>query len=179
MGPLATIIAAIAACTLFGSLCEAQTITATEDAGAVTVTIPDAFKILINKKRGFGARIYDLRNSPDYNLGGAWMAAESIHTLLFDMFGSYHGNESNALTLTETLPSKRANIGYYDGHVDSYQDPLPYRTASVDLLSLLLNHLTSERLQKITAPVMLQIYAQRGVAMTMDLLVTILASLIT
>lgn len=112
------------------------------------------------------------------NLEGAWMAAESIHTLLFDMFGSYHGNESNALNLTETLPSKRGNIGYYDGHVDSYQDPLPYRTASVDLVGLLLTHLTSERLQKITEPVMLQIYAQRGVSMTMDLLVTILASLI-
>jgi prepilin-type N-terminal cleavage/methylation domain-containing protein/prepilin-type processing-associated H-X9-DG protein len=112
------------------------------------------------------------------NIAGAWMAAETIHGLLFDMIASYHGRESNALNLAETLPSKNGNIGYYDGHVDAYQDPLPYRWASVSLVSLLLNNLTAERLNKILDPIMLQIYAQRGLPMTTDVLVLIVASLI-
>jgi len=129
---------------------------------------------------------WDFHCAGNYNDGGrgdllhgTWMAAETIHGLLFDMFGSYHGTQSNALDLSETLPSKKASVGYYDGHVDVYQDPLPYRTATVDLIPLLIDHLTDVRLMKITDPFQQQIYSQRGTLLTMEFISQIIASLIS
>lgn len=111
------------------------------------------------------------------HLSGSWMAAETIHGLIFDMYGSYHGTESNVLNQPETLSSKKANIGYYDGHVEPFQDPLPYRTATIDLLNLLIAHVSDPSLMKIVDPFQGQIYSQRGFQMTMDLIVEILAGL--
>jgi prepilin-type N-terminal cleavage/methylation domain-containing protein len=112
------------------------------------------------------------------NISGTWMAAETIHGLAMDMFGSYHGTESNALNLAETLPSKKGSIGYYDGHVDLFQDPLPYRKATKNLIAVLFDY-GPERLFKALDPIMLQIYAQRGVPLTMDSLVEIVGHLIS
>jgi hypothetical protein len=66
------IAAFVVAALLLSSPCGAQTITAVEDKAGVTVTIPGAFKVLIDKKRGFGSRLYDLKNAPDYDLSSAW-----------------------------------------------------------------------------------------------------------
>ncbi len=56
----------------FPALCTAGTISAVEDERGITVTIPGALKVLANRKRGFGARMYDLKNSPHYNLSSAY-----------------------------------------------------------------------------------------------------------
>ncbi|MBN1343318.1 MAG: prepilin-type N-terminal cleavage/methylation domain-containing protein [Phycisphaerae bacterium] len=111
------------------------------------------------------------------NLGGCWMAAETIHGLVFDMWGSYHGTTSNALGLVETLSSKKANMAYYDGHVDLFQDPLPYRTAEEHLLALLIRY-GPDRLTIALHPIMQQLYAQRGLAMTTQVMVEIVGELI-
>ncbi len=111
------------------------------------------------------------------NISGTWMAAETIHGLAMDMFGSYHGAESNALGLSETLPSKQCNIGYYDGHVDPFQDPLPYRTAK-DTLAAVLFRYGPDRLMKALNPILTQVYAQRGLPLTMDMLVEVVGTII-
>jgi prepilin-type N-terminal cleavage/methylation domain-containing protein/prepilin-type processing-associated H-X9-DG protein len=140
-----------------------------------SVYAPAAMYMLIDEQ-------WDFHCAGNYNDGGinnlssAWMAAETIHGLVYDMFGSYHGAKSNALNIPETLESKKGNIAYYDGHVDLYQDPLPYRTASESLMAVLLRY-GPDRLTKALDPIMLQIYAQRGIGMTMDLLVEIIGAL--
>lgn len=111
------------------------------------------------------------------NLKGSWMAAETIHGLAFDMFGSYHGPSTNALNLTETLPSQSGNVAHYDGHVELFQDPLPYRQAEDGLYSLLI-YQGLDKLEPILDPLSMQVYAQRGIAMTNQVLVEIVGELI-
>ncbi|MFB3893521.1 MAG: hypothetical protein ACE15C_16030 [Phycisphaerae bacterium] len=86
------------------SFCPAQTITAVEDKAGVTVTIPGALKVLINKERGLGARIYDLRSAPDYNLSSA-----------------YNGHGLLWASVSPTEPPKTMSDQYYFNPVDKVE----------------------------------------------------------
>ncbi len=112
------------------------------------------------------------------NISGSWMAAETIHGLAMDMFGSYHGSPAKALNLPEIEPCKRGSVSYYDGHVELFLDPVPYRTASENLVGLLFRY-GAERMTKVLDPIMLQVYAQRGISLTSDALVEIVSHLIS
>lgn len=137
---------------------------------------PAAMYMLIDEQ-------WDFHCAGNYNdggmdgLGGTWMAAETIHGLVMDMMGSYHGPSSNALKIPETLDSKQSNMAYYDGHVERFQDPLPYRTAEDHLLGLLISY-GPERLMPALNPVLQQVYAQRGIAMNTATLVEIVGELL-
>ncbi len=111
------------------------------------------------------------------SLTGTWMAAETIHGLAFDMFGSYHGASRNALGLEETLPSQQGNVAYYDGHVELFRDPLPYREAEGGLIALLI-YKGLEPLKPVLDPMLQQVYAQRGIAMTNETLLEIVGELL-
>ncbi len=126
---------------------------------------------------------WDFHCAGNYNDGGidgltgSWMAAETIHGLVFDMMGSYHGNKSNALDIPETRDSKQSNMAHYDGHVDVFQDPLPYRTADEHLLALLIRY-GADRLTPVLSPILQQVYAQRGIAMTGQVLAELVGELV-
>ena len=97
---------------LAGSLCQAQTIAATEDAGAITVAIPGVFKVLVNRSRGFGARMYDLKNSPDYNLSSAysgnglfWVSTSPVE-MPKSLGRQYYANPIETLELLEPGPTR-------------------------------------------------------------------------
>jgi hypothetical protein len=114
---------------------------------------------------------WDFHCAGNYNDGGSenirgyWMAADTIHGLIGDQIASYHGTKSNALGVTETLASAKGSIGYYDGHVELYQDPLPYRWASSGLLAMVMSYSDGvAKAIKALDPVVTSIFAQRGLS---------------
>jgi len=62
-----------------------------------------------------------------------WMAADTVHTLLGDMMGSYHGNKGKEIPLDEMLQAKKGSCGYYDGHVDTWAYPWPWWSFESDV----------------------------------------------
>jgi len=93
-------------------------------------------------------------------LSGFWMGTESIHGIIGDCIGGYHGVAGKAAQLDVILAGKRGSIAFYDGHVDIVQDPLPYRY--VDLADLGDWPSLIEEADKILGFILTQVYAQRG-----------------
>ncbi len=62
-----------------------------------------------------------------------WQGAECVHTICGDMLGSYHGpmGRDPKLDFEAIQASRKGNISFYDGHVELWRDPLPYRTADM------------------------------------------------
>jgi hypothetical protein len=118
---------------------------------------------------------WDFHCAGNYADGGTlgydwvWMAAESIHGLVADMIGSYHGQVSRVLNSPEwdmLLSNKMGSLSYYDGHVILARDPWAWRTVAeghniMDLLLQIGSDL--ENGQKVLALLLEGIYGQRGV----------------
>jgi prepilin-type N-terminal cleavage/methylation domain-containing protein/prepilin-type processing-associated H-X9-DG protein len=124
---------------------------------------------------------WDFHVAGDYqdqgNLGllkGYWMGAETINGLIGDCCGSYHGTAGKLIPYDFVLPAKRGNVGYYDGHVELYQDPLPWRSAAPGSQSLnVLGTLLGDFMQTPQGPgvhaldpLLNSLYAQRGIGLT-------------
>ncbi len=98
----------------------------------------------------------------DFDLGGYWMGADSIHGIIGDMIGSYHGTLGKVIQSDAIRPSMKGNVGHYDGHVELVQDPVPWRDfGGGDLFAL------SEGLIKVGNYLLQQIFAQRGINLTL------------
>ncbi|MBN1346093.1 MAG: prepilin-type N-terminal cleavage/methylation domain-containing protein [Phycisphaerae bacterium] len=110
------------------------------------------------------------------------MAAETVNTLIADAIGSYHGVSGKIVDYDFIIPSKSGSIAYYDGHAALYQDPWPWRnvmpgSASIDLLTTLVNDFMAVPqgpAAKALDPLLLSIYAQRGIGLTPNLVAALL-----
>jgi len=100
------------------------------------------------------------------SIGGIWMAAEPIHSLVGDMLGSYHGTEGKVIDWPEILPSRQGNVSFYDGHVALLRDPWPWREAEGNDVFALLGKISAEPETGMKALGLLfeGVFAQRGVA---------------
>ncbi len=119
---------------------------------------------------------YDTYGTID--MSGFPAAGETVHGLIGDMIGSYHGVKSSPIPQYNWVrESQRGSIAYYDGHVDLYHDPFPWRTVGPgydggDLLLTLVGDFTATPqgpAVKVLDPLFLSIYAQRGIGMTPEL----------
>jgi prepilin-type N-terminal cleavage/methylation domain-containing protein/prepilin-type processing-associated H-X9-DG protein len=111
------------------------------------------------------------------------MAADCIHGLIGDMIGSYHGTMGKVIPYDFIIPAKKGNIGYYDGHVDLYADPWPWRSvvggfSMLDLLGQLVEDYNKTPEQgpgvKALDPLLLSIYGQRGISVGLEVLLSLL-----
>ncbi len=97
------------------------------------------------------------------------MGQECIFALVGDTVGSYHGTKGKVIPYDFILANQKGNIAFYDGHVEMYQDPFPWRstptgTEGWSLLTTLQGDLaTNGPGVKVLDPLLLSIYAQRGV----------------
>jgi prepilin-type N-terminal cleavage/methylation domain-containing protein/prepilin-type processing-associated H-X9-DG protein len=120
-----------------------------------------------------------------FELSGAWMAAETIHGVLWDGIGSYHGTSGKVIPYPEILANKKANLGYYDGHVSAYQDPMPYRAVDPpSALGAVKQRAADDCLNngpggKILDPFFSSLYSQRGVGVTSQQLSMIIQLLLS
>ena len=111
----------------------------------------------------------------------AWMGADPIHGLVFDCIGSYHGTEGKVIPEDIIYKNKKGNISYYDGHVEAYQDPWPYRAGGTQaqLIAMLLQHIQEDGPGlKVLDPITLSLYAQRAIGLTKDQIIFLITSLI-
>jgi hypothetical protein len=108
----------------------------------------------------------DYENGGTLGISGMWMAAETIHTLVGDMVGSYHGTEGKTIDWPEILTAKSGNVGYYDGHAGLVRDPWPWRDAAGNDLMGLLGRIGADPQSGMKAVGLLfeNIFAQRGIA---------------
>ncbi len=102
-------------------------------------------------------------------ISGMPMCADSVHTIIGDEVGRYHGPKGRAVRTAQSqalIPeTKQGSISYYDGHVGLFRDPLPDR------------HIEGGSFEDILAEIEIvvnmlgeQLYGQRGVAIpTIDL----------
>jgi len=111
------------------------------------------------------------------------MGAETIHGLIGDYIGSYHGVKSRPIAYDWIYESQSGSISYYDGHVGPYHDPWPWRDVgpgapdSLGLIALLAADFMSEPkgpAGKALDPLLLSIYAQRGIGVTPELITYLL-----
>ncbi|MBN1346091.1 MAG: prepilin-type N-terminal cleavage/methylation domain-containing protein [Phycisphaerae bacterium] len=98
------------------------------------------------------------------DFSGYWMGADSIHGVVGDCIGDYHGVKKKVVELDMMRASKRGNIAHYDGHVELVQDPMPGRVVNINLSEL--TSLLGEA-EKVLGIILQQIYAQRGLNTTL------------
>jgi prepilin-type N-terminal cleavage/methylation domain-containing protein/prepilin-type processing-associated H-X9-DG protein len=91
-----------------------------------------------------------------------WMGADPIHMIVADCFGDYHGVRGKDVPLNMIGASKKANVAYYDGHVDLVRDPLPGRVLEIDFNDILGNPQLIEDAKRLLSPFIRQIFASRG-----------------
>lgn len=114
------------------------------------------------------------------SMSGMWMCADPIHSLAGDMIGSYHGTNSKVIQWPELWEAQKGNIGYYDGHVDAYTDPWPWRQANGGLGALILKvGVDQGNAIKVLDPLLMSIYAQRGIPITQELVVQLIQAVIS
>jgi type II secretory pathway pseudopilin PulG len=87
-----------------------------------------------------------------------WMGADSIHGILGDCIGSYHGPKAKSVRVDGVLAGKKGAAAFYDGHVEFVRDPVPGRVVTIDIGSL--GDIVDEA-EKVLNFVISQIYAQR------------------
>jgi len=120
-----------------------------------------------------------------FELAGMWMGADPIHGIIWDMIGSYHGTKGRAIPYPEILENQKGGISYYDGHVDFYQDPLPWRTVSPPTaLNAVKQRAADDILNngpgaKILDPFFSSLYAQRAIALPSDLVALLVQLLLS
>lgn len=89
-----------------------------------------------------------------------WMGADSIHAILADGFGDYHGSKGKDIQNNLINESRYSSTACYDGHVEMLRDPMPGRNLELtDLGSV--GSLVGEA-TKLFAPFLRQVFAQRG-----------------
>jgi type II secretory pathway pseudopilin PulG len=100
------------------------------------------------------------------SIGGMWMAAEPIHTLVGDMLGSYHPPDGKVIDWPEIRSSKQGSVSFYDGHAALLRDPWPWREAEGNNVVRLLGRIAAEpEVGMRTLGLLFEgIFAQRGVA---------------
>jgi len=91
-----------------------------------------------------------------------WMGADSIHMLIADCIGDYHGTTGKDVPIGLILPAKKGNIAYYDGHVQLMRDPLPQRVLNADIDEIINNPDLVEQGIQLLSPFIRQIFAARG-----------------
>jgi prepilin-type N-terminal cleavage/methylation domain-containing protein/prepilin-type processing-associated H-X9-DG protein len=115
--------------------------------------------------------------------GWVSMAAESIHAIAGDTIGSYHGTVGKVIPHDFVIPSKKGNIGYYDGHVALYADPWPWRSAAEGFVQTVLPTVLADwnngqppqgPALKVLDPLLESLYAQRGLPTDIAMLVVLL-----
>jgi prepilin-type N-terminal cleavage/methylation domain-containing protein len=113
------------------------------------------------------------------NMSGMWMCADTIHELAGDMIGSYHGTKNKTIPWPEIWAAQKGSLGYYDGHVDLMTDPWPWRQAEGGALGPLLLKLGQDLSTglKILDPLLMSIYAQRGVTVDQGFIMQLVAGL--
>jgi len=99
------------------------------------------------------------------DLGSFWMGADSIHGILGDCIGDYHGARGKSAQVEGIRASGKGNIAYYDGHVEAVPDPLPGRVITIDLDSI---GTLVEEAGRVLGPIIQQVYAQRGVEFQLE-----------
>ncbi len=132
------------------------------------VYAPAAMMMILDEQWDFHCA-GNYNNGGTFGLSGYWMAAETIHGIIGDMVGDYHGNKGRVLEWPEILEAcKLGNVGYYDGHVEAVRDPWPWRRASMNDLGALQARITADPLagDKLLGILLSGIYAQRGIGMT-------------
>ena len=114
------------------------------------------------------------------SIGGMWMAAEPIHTLVGDMLGSYHPPEGKVIDWPEIRESKRGSVSFYDGHVVQLRDPWPWREAEGNDVLGLLERVGDEPEVGVQLLSLLfeNAFAQRGVAFGLDEAMSLLLALL-
>ncbi|MBN1347394.1 MAG: prepilin-type N-terminal cleavage/methylation domain-containing protein [Phycisphaerae bacterium] len=58
------------------------------------------------------------------------MAIDCIQCICGDMQGSYHGTLGKTLDFTAISASEMGSLFFYDGHVELFRDPIPFRDAN-------------------------------------------------
>ena len=113
------------------------------------------------------------------DFAGFPMGAETIHGLIGDYIGSYHGSKSRPIDYDWIIESQSGSVAYYDGHAALYHDPWPWRNIMpggpglLELLNILGTDYQSNpqgKAAKALDPLLLSIYAQRGIAVTPELI---------
>ncbi len=145
---------------------------------------PAAMFMLLDEQWDFhcAGNYDDTGNLP---LAGFPMAAETVHGLIGDMVGSYHGVKSDPINHPDVdfiREAQRGNVAYYDGHVALYHDPFPWRTVKpgsnpLDLIAKLVSDFTDTPqgpTVKALDPFFMSIYAQRGLSLTQQQIIDFL-----
>ncbi len=99
-------------------------------------------------------------------LSGFWMGTESIHAVVGDGIGDYHGVEGKVAQLDIVRSSKKGTIAYYDGHAEAVPDPLPRRIIEIGDFSEVYSFI--QEAEKVLGFLLTQIYAQRGVPFQLE-----------
>ncbi len=109
-------------------------------------------------------------------LSGYPMAAESVHGIVGDMLGDYHGIKGRELDYPDVPESKQGNAGYYDGHVALSRDPWAWRYCVDDNWPALVAWVVQDpqRGTKVFNLLVAGIFGQRGVDVNMDMLLELL-----
>jgi len=111
------------------------------------------------------------------DLSGFPSAAESVHAIVGDMVGDYHGIKARELEYTDVPECKSGSVGYYDGHVALARDPWAWRNCIepstwVDLLAWAVED--PQRAIKIFNLLVGGVFGQRGESITVEMLLVIL-----
>ncbi len=124
-----------------------------------------------------------------FPLNGFWTAAETIHGLVGDTVGSYHTSAKKAVPWPEIREGKRGTVGFYDGHVDLYLDPWPWRDVApgysiINILGRVVAGFGGDSTEwsntiKLLEPLLQSCYAQRGVDVSKDTLRNIIMGALT
>ncbi len=138
---------------------------------------PAVMMMMIDEQWDFHcAGNYDGAGSlPD--LSGYPAAAESVHTIIGDGVGDYHGVKTRELAYEYVAESRQGNVGYYDGHVSLVRDPWAWRHCTegrtwVDLLTWA--SADYERVMKVFELIAGGVFGQRGVDLTLDMLLAMI-----
>jgi len=117
------------------------------------------------------------------SMSGMWMCADSMHAIAGDMIGSYHGTKGRTIPWNEIMPAAEGAIGYYDGHAGTMRDPWPWRNSTITpksagqaaLIQRVLGDFQTGK--KVLDPLMMSIYAQRGVTVTDEFIAGLISGL--
>jgi len=135
---------------------------------------PAAMMMMIDEQWDF----HVAGNYNDHGTGnmvsGYWQGAETIHGLVGDMFGSYHSTKTRVLQTDAVLMSLKASVAHYDGHVDLYIDPLPWRYTTLGNIVPLVMEVGLEAAVKLFDPLFQSLYAQRGIGLPLEKLLELL-----
>ncbi len=106
-------------------------------------------------------------------LSGFPAAAESVHTIVGDMVGDYHGVKTRELAYEYVPECRQGSVGYYDGHVALVRDPWGWRyctegTTWVDLLTWA--SADYDRAMKVFNLLAEGVFGQRGINLTLEML---------